>query len=165
MDSGAKAILYTLLVSMGFGVLVVFFNPDYRIPQIIASNSEYYPGTTDSLIEQHAAEFVRPQPTSSRPAATSKKSSYKTSSNKSATAAPRRAKPRKPTIDDIGKININTADKQELMLLPGIGAVTADNILQYREEYKKFNSVEEITNVKGIGKGTLQKLEKYLECK
>lgn len=48
------------------------------------------------------------------------------------------------------KININTASKDELMTLEGIGEKTADAIIIYRNN-KKFENIEEIKNVKGIG--------------
>ncbi|HLR21730.1 MAG TPA: helix-hairpin-helix domain-containing protein [Tissierellaceae bacterium] len=48
------------------------------------------------------------------------------------------------------KININNCTKEELISLPGIGDITADKILEYREE-NSFNTVEDIMNVSGIG--------------
>ena len=53
-----------------------------------------------------------------------------------------------------GKININTADKAALMTLSGIGESKANAIISYREEHGDFKSIEEITNVSGIGKAT-----------
>jgi len=50
-----------------------------------------------------------------------------------------------------GKININAADKTALMELPGIGPVTAERIIAYREQGQGFKSVEDIMNVSGIG--------------
>jgi competence protein ComEA len=47
-------------------------------------------------------------------------------------------------------IDINSATAQELTALPGIGPVTAERIVEYREA-KAFSSVEEILEVKGIG--------------
>ena len=47
-------------------------------------------------------------------------------------------------------VNINTASREQLMSLPGIGAVTADAIIEYREQ-TPFNRVEDIMNVTGIG--------------
>ncbi|MBD5096525.1 MAG: ComEA family DNA-binding protein [Lachnospiraceae bacterium] len=49
-----------------------------------------------------------------------------------------------------GLININTADKNMLMTLPGIGEKRAQDILDYREQYGGFSSIEDIKNVKGI---------------
>lgn len=49
-----------------------------------------------------------------------------------------------------GKININTATKEELMTLPGVGEVLANRILEYRLN-NKFNSINDIMNVSGIG--------------
>ncbi len=57
------------------------------------------------------------------------------------------------------RININTAEKDELMKLPEIGSVTADRIILYRMEHERFNSVDELINVRGIGKKTLEKIK------
>ncbi len=59
-------------------------------------------------------------------------------------------------------ININTADKEQLILLPGIGPVTAEAILAYRKDNGNFKSVDELTKVKGIGDKTLVKLKPFL---
>jgi competence protein ComEA len=60
------------------------------------------------------------------------------------------------------EININTADQEMLTQLPGIGPVTAEKIVEYRKVNGKFESVDELTNVKGIGNKTLAKLKPYL---
>lgn len=48
-------------------------------------------------------------------------------------------------------ININTATQTELETLTGIGPSTALKIINYREENGKFNTIEDIKNVPGIG--------------
>lgn len=56
-------------------------------------------------------------------------------------------------------ININTAGREELMELSGIGGVYADRILQYRKDHGPFSSIEEICNVQGIGEKTFEKFK------
>ncbi|KJS00462.1 MAG: hypothetical protein VR65_13325 [Desulfobulbaceae bacterium BRH_c16a] len=59
-------------------------------------------------------------------------------------------------------VDINTADKALLIELPGIGPVTADAILAYRQDNGNFKSIDELTKVKGIGDKILAKLKPYL---
>lgn len=55
-------------------------------------------------------------------------------------------------------VNINTATAAEIQdKLVGIGAKKAQAIVEYREKYGKFLSIEQITEVSGIGKATLEK--------
>jgi competence ComEA-like helix-hairpin-helix protein len=54
-------------------------------------------------------------------------------------------------------VNINTATRDELMTLPGVGEVTADRIIEYREK-KPFESTEELIEIKGIGETKLAKI-------
>jgi len=56
-------------------------------------------------------------------------------------------------------ININTADLTELMELKGIGEAKAQNIVTYREDNKVFETIEEIKEVSGIGKGIFEGLK------
>lgn len=49
------------------------------------------------------------------------------------------------------KININTATLEQLTQLKGVGEVTAKKIIDYREKAGLFKSVQDLTNVKGIG--------------
>jgi len=56
-----------------------------------------------------------------------------------------------PKTGSSGLIDINSATVEMLCELPGIGPKTAQRIVEYREQYGKFKSVEEIMNVRGIG--------------
>ena len=49
------------------------------------------------------------------------------------------------------KININTATQEELQMIKGIGPSTAMAIIQYRDNVGTFSSIDELTQVKGIG--------------
>lgn len=58
-----------------------------------------------------------------------------------------------------GRININTATKEQLMTLSGIGESKADSIIKYRTENGSFSAVEDITKVSGIGEAMLNKIK------
>ena len=59
-------------------------------------------------------------------------------------------------------VNINTATKEELMTLPGIGEVIAERIIAYRQTYGSFSSVEELDAVSGIGDKRLDAIRDYI---
>ena len=59
-------------------------------------------------------------------------------------------------------ININKASLDELITLPGIGNSIAEKIITYRTN-NKFNSIDDIKNVSGIGDAKFNKIKKYIE--
>ena len=59
-------------------------------------------------------------------------------------------------------VNLNTADSEQLQLVPGIGPATADKILQMRKAYGSFKSVDDLLAIRGIGPKRLEKMRKYL---
>ena len=67
--------------------------------------------------------------------------------------------------EDIGKenkkskVNINTAEAEELDLLSGIGPSTATKIVEYRKQNKGFKKIEDIKNVSGIGEAKFEQIK------
>ena len=61
------------------------------------------------------------------------------------------------------KVNINTASKEELDTLPGIGPSTAEKIINYRKENGKFKSIEAIKDVSGIGDSKYENIKDMIE--
>lgn len=61
-----------------------------------------------------------------------------------------------------GVVNVNTADAEQLQLLPRIGPALADRIIAFREANGPFDSVAELVAVKGIGERSLANLEPYV---
>ena len=61
-----------------------------------------------------------------------------------------------------GKVSINTATKEELMSLTGIGDSKAEDIIKYREENGLFKTIEDIKNVSGIGDSLFAKIKENI---
>lgn len=59
-------------------------------------------------------------------------------------------------------ISVNKATAEELTQLPGIGIKTAEKIIEYRKAHGRFNSVNELLEVKGIGEKKLEKIKKII---
>ena len=59
-------------------------------------------------------------------------------------------------------ININTAEIEELMQLPGIGQTRAAAIVEYRQQTGNFEKIEDIMNVKGIKTGIFSKINSLI---
>jgi len=63
---------------------------------------------------------------------------------------------------NLNKVNINTADKETLKTLPGVGDVIAQNILDYRSKNGNFTQIEQLKNVDKIGDKLLENLKDYI---
>lgn len=61
------------------------------------------------------------------------------------------------------KINLNSATKDNLQQVPGIGESKATAIIEYREKEGLFQTIEDLKNVSGIGEKTVEKLKEYLD--
>jgi competence protein ComEA len=63
------------------------------------------------------------------------------------------------------KININRADRRELTKLPGVGPATARSIIEYREKHGAFPTLDNLTEVSGIGPVTVDKIRDQAEAR
>ena len=59
-------------------------------------------------------------------------------------------------------VNINTASKEELLTITGIGDSKAEAIISYREENGDFKAIEDIKNVSGIGDSLFEKIKEFI---
>lgn len=65
----------------------------------------------------------------------------------------------------LAAVDLNTADKAALESVKGIGPKKAEAIIKYRTEHGPFKSVDELANVKGFGKKTIDKIRNEVEVK
>jgi len=62
----------------------------------------------------------------------------------------------------VGTVNINTATPEQLELLPGIGEARAKAVVEIRKQRGGFKSIDELTEVKGIGESALERLRPFV---
>ncbi|MCU7494712.1 MAG: helix-hairpin-helix domain-containing protein [Ignavibacteria bacterium] len=72
---------------------------------------------------------------------------------------------KKKVLAEENSIDINAARLEDLMKLPGIGQKTAGKILELRSRKGRFNSVDQLLDVKGIGPSKMNKIRKYVFVK
>jgi competence ComEA-like helix-hairpin-helix protein len=78
-------------------------------------------------------------------------------------APPRRAK--KSAKDLTGKLNLNSATEEQLMMLPTIGPAKAERIVTWRKKNGGFRRTADLRRVKGFGFKTFKRLEPFLDIK
>lgn len=65
----------------------------------------------------------------------------------------------------VEQIDINVATAEDLQKVPGIGETLARRIVEFRDEHGRFEKVDDLLNVRGIGTASLEKLRPYLIVK
>lgn len=65
----------------------------------------------------------------------------------------------------VGPVNVNTANAELLSTLPGIGPLTAQRIIEYRQTQGRFQSIDEIQNVKGIGPKKYERIRSLISVR
>lgn len=150
-------------VSLLLGLLVIFATVNGVLKQSAPFDETYYAGL-DEAFEQRAALVkqkeeklrARYQPGRSAPLLIA----ADTLEDDSLEAKDNRAQPEQEASD---RININTANAGQLETLPGIGPVYARRIIEYRTKNGPFTTVEELIQIKGIGKKRLEKLKPFVK--
>ena len=71
---------------------------------------------------------------------------------------------RSETLAQPVRLNVNSAADYELVMLPGIGPVTAAAIIEHRRAHGPFNSLEDLALVKGIGPKTIEAIRPNAMC-
>jgi competence ComEA-like helix-hairpin-helix protein len=94
-------------------------------------------------------------------------SSASSSSSSAVVAAPIDdfGRPRTAKKDPLGKLNLNTATEEQLMLLPTVGPSKAERIVTWRKKNGSFRRTADLRRVKGFGYKTFKRLEPYLDIK
>src|SRR5262249_33172421 len=60
------------------------------------------------------------------------------------------------------KVDINTAEVNELITIPEVGQILAQRIVQYRQQHGPYRTVDDLRHVRGIGPKTLERLKVYV---
>ena len=149
LAEGANTTIINLSKVLEDGFVVVVYTDNDLIDVVMdkyVKNNYACPSTiNDACIvdsENSSVTFTNTNKTSNSTSNTSKKENNNTNSKQSS-----------------GIVNLNSATVEELQTLPGIGESKAKAIIQYREENGGFKSVDELTNVSGIGESTLEKIK------
>ncbi len=66
------------------------------------------------------------------------------------------------TAERQGLLDLNTAELEDLLELPGIGPDRAQEILNYRKQHGGFQKIEELMDIPGIGEATFERIQPFV---
>lgn len=67
-----------------------------------------------------------------------------------------------PAVAQVKAVNINTASVEQLTLLPRVGSVVAQRIVDFREKHGRFKSLEDLMLVQGVGEKTFELIRPHI---
>ena len=140
------------------GTIVLFLVAAF----IIGCCVKMYLGSAHSMKQFDYSSFDSVFAARSRMANVLESTSAKQGASISAADSVKYPDPFDSTEEEGGKVHLNTATKQQLQTLPGVGEATADLILSYREKHGRFKSLDDLTNVHGIGPKKIERLRPYV---
>lgn len=144
---------------------VYVFTGEPRVIEAIEKAGGFTKKADRSSLNQAAVvtdgtQLMIPAKTVSKTVSDSKKTSVpKAGANQSLSVSDRTLSVPDRTLSVPDRVNINTASKEELMTLSGIGESKASQILSYREENGYFKKTEDIMNISGIKEGVFGKIK------
>lgn len=129
----------------------------YSKDEIKEYEKELKENNTKEIIKYEVVEKQLPCPNTTNESCVNNKNTDKTKEKNDNTDN----KKNEDNIQEDTLINLNTASKEQLLTLPGIGESKADLILEYQKG-NKFTSIEDIKNVKGIGDSLFEKIKDHI---
>ena len=151
-----KYLLFFVMSALIVGAAIFYFNTsdtkDKNTTIIIAPETSTETFKTAAL-EANSSTKAKETKNNTKTTTTKSASQTRTTTRKNTTKATTETEP------DYLFFDINTANADDLERLNGIGEVLANEIINYREEHGRFNNIEEIKNVSGIGEKIFEQIK------